>query len=163
MAPERSCSVGYGWTKAAGENRPYCCRVPASLPDVASDVATYLAGAGLGLTLGSNLFAVAESNSNAPNTTPAVYCVASGGPAPAPYLCSKGSFHRLGVNVRVLGGKEAPQAGAQLARQVADKLQCATISGYVAVYLKDAQPVFAGLDDHDAPLWSLNAEAQFAS
>lgn len=138
--------------------------MPTALPDVASDVATYLAAQGLGLTVGTNLFAAPETQI-APTVLPQTACVfvvASGGPAPAPYLSNHGSFHRLAFNVRVLGAKESWDAGADLARAIADKVHLASISGYVAVYLLNAQPVPA-LDDHDAPLWSINAEAQFVS
>jgi len=141
-----------------------------SIPDAPTDVATFLEGAGLGLTRGTNLFASEEVPANqfgsdeaGTVTLPHVYVRSAGGPSPAPYFGSGGSDHILQLSILVRGEREKAFEGFQFARSVADKLQKASITPYYSVLLRDAQPIALGRDDHDEPGWSIGLECRFTS
>jgi hypothetical protein len=131
------------------------------LPDSQTLVANHLAAAGIGLTAGTNLFTGEEIP--AAVSVPGVYVRSAGGPPPAPYFGSGGSDHLLQLSLLVRGERDKEPEGFALARSVADKLQKASISPFYSVLLRDAQPVFLGRDDHDAPGWSLGLECRFTS
>lgn len=130
------------------------------VPDAATDVANYIAAAGLGLTLGTNLFVADEI---AAGVAPAVYVRPSGGPAPEDYFGDAQSFLRLQVSVLVRGEREKKPESATLARSVASALHQAPIAGYVDVQLRESQPVFLGTDDNDAPGWAIGVECHIKS
>jgi hypothetical protein len=139
-----------------------------AIPDSPTVVSAYLAGAGLGLTVGTNLFTSEEIPVDAavPGSSgklPGVYVRAAGGPPPEPYFGSFGSDHILQLSVLVRGERDQDPEGWSLARRVADSLQKATISPFYSVLLRDAQPVFLGRDDHDAPGWSIGLDCRFKS
>lgn len=132
------------------------------IPDAPTDVATFLAAAGLGLTLGTNLFST-EQEIPAEPTVPAVFVRPAGGPPPAPYLGVGKSDHLLQLSILVRGEREKAKEGFAFARSIADKLQMAVISGYYSVLLRESQPVSLGTDDHDAPGWTIGLECRFKS
>lgn len=133
-----------------------------ALPDSPTLVANYLASVGtLGLTAGTNLFTAEEIP--AAVSAPGVYVRPAGGPPPAAYFGSGGSDHVLQMSILVRGQKDKDPEGFELARKVADALQKASISPFYSVLLRDAQPVFLGRDDHDAPGWSVGLECRFKS
>jgi hypothetical protein len=134
-----------------------------TIPDSPTLVATYLAGAGLGLTAASNLFTSEELPSTDGGPIPGVYVRPSGGPAPSPYFGSGGSDHIFQLSILVRGEKDRDPEGWSLARSISDSLQKASISPFYSVLLRDAQPVFIGRDDHDAPGWSIGLECRFTS
>lgn len=132
------------------------------IPDAPTDVATYLSGAGLGLTVGTNLFST-ELEIPAEASVPAVFVRPAGGPPPEPYFGSHGSDHILQLSILVRGEREKAKEGFALARSVAGALQKASIAPYYSVLLREAQPVSLGTDDHDAPGWSIGVECRFTS
>lgn len=136
------------------------------IPDSPSLVATFLAGAGLNLTTGTNLFTSEEIPAPDPATTPTVptvYVRPAGGPPPAPYFGSFGSDHIMQMSILVRGVRDQDPESWVLARSVSDSLQKATILPFYSVLLRDAQPVFLGRDDHDRPGWSIGLECRFTS
>lgn len=133
-----------------------------AIPDSPTLVASYLASVGaLGLVAASNLFTGDEIPAAA--TVPGVYVESSGGPPPSPYFGTGGSDHIFQVSILVRGERDKKPEGFTLARAVSDALQKATISPFYSVLLRDAQPVYLGRDDHDAPGWSIGLECRFTS
>lgn len=138
-----------------------------ALPDSPTVVATFLAAAGLGLTLGTNIFTSEEIPAASDGleggiSAPAVYVRASGGPPPVPYF-SDGSDHILQLSILVRGERDGDPESFELAREICDALQASTIAPFYSVLLRDAQPVFLGRDDNDAPGWSIGVECRFKS
>jgi hypothetical protein len=134
------------------------------IPDAAADVATFLAGASLGLTLGSNLFALAGHGEIPEEAVlPSVFVRPAGGPPPNPYFGATSSDHEFQLSILVRGEKDKPQEGFAFARSVSDALQMATISPYYSVLLRDAAPVPLGTDDHDVPGWTIGVDCRFKS
>jgi hypothetical protein len=143
--------------------------VATAIPDSPTVVATFLAGAGLGLTAATNLFTSEEipdppyPDPDTGPTHPTVYVRPAGGPAPSPYFGSGGSDHIFQLSILVRGERDKDPEGWSLARSISDSLQKASIPPFYSVLLRDAQPVFLGRDDHDQPGWSIGLECRFTS
>lgn len=135
-----------------------------ALPDVAADIAAYLEGAGLGLTRGTNLFAADEVPDFADTATAnEVYVMASGGPAPKPFLGTGSSLHQMSASVLIRGTHMTKTSAGALAASVLRALHLAPISGYVSVLARDALPVYLSVEPHDAPGWSVGVTCLFQS
>lgn len=76
-----------------------------------------------------------------------VSCLNSGGPL-TPYMGSGGSLYEGSVTVRVRSKIEAYSQGEAVARAVLRRCQKATLSGYVSCLVRDAEPVYGGLDEN---------------
>lgn len=133
-------------------------------PDL--DVANHLASTtapDLG-TVGTDIFRGAVRPADPPRVPhAAIFCLATGGPAPAPYLAgsSRESFYRVNVQVRVRGNVGGFGAGQAVALQVRDKLHLASLTGYVRCSVEGAHPIYLGRDDTDHDEWSVNASLWF--
>jgi len=127
-------------------------------PDAA--IATHLAAAGLGLTLGTNLFRgpVRPVSPGVPES--AVFVLAGGGPAPVPYLdaAEHGDTYFFDVQVRIRGSREAFATTRTLARGIRNALHRASISGYLSVLVRESEPTYLGFDGSERPEFSVNAQ-----
>jgi hypothetical protein len=134
------------------------------IPDAAADVATFLEGAGLGLTRGTNLFTL-HNRDEIPDEAvlPSVFVHPAGGPPPDPYFGAHSSDHEFQLSIMVRGEKEKAQEGFAFARSISDSLQMATIAPYYSVLLRESAPVPLGTDDHDAPGWTIGVDCRFKS
>lgn len=110
------------------------------------DVATFLAAAGLNLTLGTNLFTgeVLAVSSSVPAES--VFVEAQRGERPRPYL-GAGNMWPVEVDITVRGPAGNREAARLRARAIRDALHRAAISGYVIVLSVDAEPEHVGADD----------------
>lgn len=126
------------------------------------ELATYLAAAGLGLTVGTNLFSV-PFPASAPDAS---VCVVEWGA-----LASEETFgaslsavamEKPLFKVMVRGARDAADTARQLAGQVCKKLRRlgpATLSG-VAYYNVTAEPPqFMSFDDNGRPRWHFDGTA----
>ena len=79
-----------------------------------------------------------------------------------PYLDgSQSDFSAATVQVLVRGDVGAYALTQTKARSALAAIQRAVISGYVAVYVRESDPNFIGLDDTEHPIFTLNAEMQW--
>lgn len=87
-----------------------------------------------------------------------IFCLASGGPSPTPYLggSTAPSFRAPRVQVRVRSNPGEYAVGVALARSVAAALDKAELAGYVACQLQQAEPIYLGMDDLEHHEWSIN-------
>jgi hypothetical protein len=137
--------------------------------DSASDIATTLAAAGLGLTTGANLFigrlpeaGLASDGVPAPDACVAV--LQTGGGAPLPFV-GQGRKALLSVacQVRVRSGREDFQGGQALAFAVWEALNQTTPSPYLSVVLRESTPFYGGPDNEDRHLWALNVALTYVN
>lgn len=129
-----------------------------SQPDLA--VATALAGAGLGLTLGTNVFwgTIRESDPASGVPSKAVFCTLLLSPAPVNYC--DGSRTPQGrepqVQVVVRGNANDYSTAQTLARSVKDALHDLPPTGYDACRVTQAEPVPIGETNRGEHLFSLS-------
>jgi hypothetical protein len=138
-----------------------------TLKNPAADLAAALAGqtvGGVGLVVGENLFY------HLVHPMPmglVVRLLNTGGPPPVPYLSpTSSSFYAATVQCLVYGmpGDDGFASGEELARGVAGFLHQLIPSGYVTVFVRDAQPVLLPPDgDTQRHAWSLNFEVQYVA
>ena len=129
-----------------------------STPDV--DVAARLVAAGIGLTLGTNLFRGKERPPAAPGIPhKAVFCLASGGAGPQAYADGTALQLRYpSVQVFVRSDPNDFAAGQTLARAVRDALHHATVAGYVNVEVVESEPNYLSEDEQGHHLWTVNVD-----
>ena len=128
-------------------------------PDL--DLATHLQTIGLG-TLASDIFAGPTRPPSASISKASIFCISTGGLPPLPYLDgSQSDFSAATVQVLVRGEVGAYALTQTKARSALAAIQRAVISGYVAVYVRESDPNFIGLDDTEHPIFTLNAEMQW--
>lgn len=126
-----------------------------------ADIAARLDTALGSLTLGVNLFRGKEqpySSTGIPHQ--AVFCLATGGPAPEAYL-----FGGTGVELRypavqiLVRSNPRDFAGGQaLVRTIRDAVHHATIAGYVEVRVAETEPNYVREDDEGHHAWTINVE-----
>ena len=127
-------------------------------PSPDSDIRTALAGSGLGLVAGTNLFC-GPVRAPMPGVPPlAVFVLASGGYGPRPLLGSHTDYRISTVQVTVRSAEQDFAGGQSLARSVLIALQRAAITGYASVVMRESEPNYLGQDQDARHLWSLNAE-----
>lgn len=139
-----------------------------TLKNCAADLATVLTGntiGGLALVSGQNLFS--KRLHPIPFST-AVFLLNSGGEPPQPYLqTTRKAFYNGRVQILVYSGPGVNQfdAGETLARGLAGYLhQLTTVSGYVAIYVRESSPNYLGEDkETQRHMWSLNVDAQYTA
>lgn len=124
----------------------------------ASDVATKLAAAGLGLTVGTNLFIGELRPVETGVPAKAAFVLGHGGPRPTPYLGIGKSYYRSHVQVLVRGNPGEFQVTDALARDVLRALHTKTITGYIQVLAEESEAGYLGADEAERPLFTVNAE-----
>jgi hypothetical protein len=136
-----------------------------ALKDPAADLVTFLTGKTLGgvaLVSGTNLFS-SGLRPDDQTTSPAVFCLNSGGPEATAYLGgNREAFHRPTVQVMIRGGAAAFAAGETLARGVFDELYLAAPTGYVELVPRDSQPAYLGDDEANRGQWVINLECHWS-
>lgn len=142
----------------------------AAAPDTA--VVAVLAAAGLGLTAapaaGANLFAGPVRRPSPTGAvaeqpfTPhkAVFCLATGGPAPISFVRRNTGpdVKRSTVQVRVRSEVNEFGNGQTLARGVWTALQRVVVTGYMSITVRESEPVYLGEDATNHHEWSINLE-----
>jgi hypothetical protein len=127
-------------------------------PDL--DVANFLAGSGLGLTLGTNLFvgSIRPASSSGPSMPPqAVFVISTPGPAPLTFKgAGQGSLSMGMIQVRLRSQPNDFLTAQTLSRQIRDTLHRATIAGYVYVVARQSEPQYLGQDQQGNEEFSLN-------
>ena len=119
----------------------------------ATDVATELAGAGIGLTLGTNLFMGPMRDASASVPKNAVFVKGLPGGLPQRTMGESDEIRSplVSVNVRWT----TFDAGDTKIRQVQEALQAATISGYIDVVAQQSEPLVLGQDNEGLHLFMM--------
>ena len=119
----------------------------------ATDVATELAGAGIGLTLGTNLFMGQIRNVSASVPKNAVFVKGLPGGLPQRTMGESDEIRSplVSVNVRWT----TFDGGDTKIRQVQEALQAATISGYIDVVAQQSEPLVLGQDNEGLHLFMM--------
>lgn len=122
--------------------------------NVPLDVATHLAGASLGLTLGTNIFAgpVREPSSQIPKDCVFVTSVPGGAP-PSRVMGQSYEIRFATLHIRVRWTRY--EEGDTKARDIADKLQGASITGYLDVEPAASEPAPEARDPVGLYYWGL--------
>lgn len=132
------------------------------MADLGFDIATQLAGASIGLTLGANVFDGPEIPASGLVALKAVFCLTTGGAAPQAYMdggASEERFPKCQIMVRGTAGRGNFADGQTLARAVRTAVHRASISGYTDVFVQESEPNFLGFDKDEVPRWSVNVVA----
>ena len=128
-------------------------------PDL--DIANHLQTAGLG-TVATDIFAGPMKPPSAQISQSCIFCISTGGLPPSPYLdASTSDYNVATVQVLVRGDVGAYATAQTKANTARAAIQRATVAGYVAVYVRESNPNFIGLDDTEHPMFTLNAEMQW--
>jgi hypothetical protein len=139
--------------------------MPAANPGL--DVATYLAAdATLSLALGTTVFNGPVRPTSAQVPERAVFCLASGGPAPQPYLDGGAEAERIvAVQIRVRGAPGDWDGARTLAVGCRDRMhqKAATIARsiggtYLDSLVREDQPLYLGTDSQGCHEFSVNVE-----
>lgn len=89
----------------------------------------------------------------------AIFALATGGPAPEPFLATGSTdFVRSYVQLRVRSNANDHVGGQTIARAIRDRLHKAAISGYVDSRVREAEPIYLGMDSFGHHEWSINTE-----
>jgi hypothetical protein len=112
------------------------------------------------LVSGTNLFA--GPIRDLPGTIPdkAVFCLATGGPAPEAFVsAATGNEERYhAVQVRVRGNPRDFASAVTLARGVRDTLHRTVPSGYLECAVRETEPNYLGQDEQGRDDFSINVE-----
>lgn len=119
---------------------------------------TQLAGAGLSLVAGTNVFDGPVRAAGAHVPSKAVFCLLTGGPPPLFQSGQAREVRRSTVQVRVRSEPGKFEAGETLARGCRDALQLARPEGFVAFVVRESEPIYLGADERGHHEWSLNLE-----
>ncbi|KPJ59103.1 MAG: hypothetical protein AMJ46_12620 [Latescibacteria bacterium DG_63] len=130
----------------------------------AAAMVTYLAANVGALTAGTNLFEgpVRPVGTGIPDK--AVFVLATGGPAPEPFLAGDASspdeerVHSLLIRVRSEPGEF--NNGQTLARSVRDAAHRASVAGYLDVSIRECDPAYLGADDEGRHEWSIGVDME---
>jgi len=123
------------------------------------DVATFLSAAGIGLTLGTNLFlgSPKDSRGNIPNNS--VFILGGSGARPERTMGEVSEIRRPITHVRLRYNKF--QTGDTMARSIQDTLRAASISGYLDVVALQSEPQNLGSDMEGRYLWNIGYQLSF--
>lgn len=143
---------------------PWAAPSSGPLLDPAFDVVQFLdtktAGAVV-LAQGSNLF-IGEVRSSERASSPAVFALNTGGPAPEPYLGGRRTaLFRPTVQLIIRGPADDKQAGEALARGVFAWLHQRVLDPYVSWFARDSAPAYLGTDSGQHGQWSINLECVY--
>lgn len=135
-----------------------------SEPYANEDVATALAGSGIGLTIGTNLFQGSPLQVQTGMPSQSVFCELLGGyGTPQRYL--QGPYNEAGVGVQareprvhitVRSNPHDYQGGQTLARNVRDSLHDVPISGYDAVRIEQQEALFVYQTNNGEFVWTMD-------
>jgi hypothetical protein len=125
------------------------------------DVVTELAASGLGLVSGTNLFTGPERSVGDGIPDQAVFVLATGGAPPAPFIDGSGvDYCWSTVQITVRSAVRSFHSGQALARSVRNAIHEASISGYVDVRAREAEPNYLGADEQEMHTWTINVEME---
>lgn len=90
----------------------------------------------------------------------AIFCLASGGPAPLPYLGGSAapSFRQPSVQVRIRSAPNDYAGGLATARAASAALDKAALTDYVACQLRQSEPTYLAQDTQGAHHFSVNVD-----
>lgn len=127
------------------------------------DVATFLAAAGLGLTLGANLFTgpVLAVGTGVPAS--AVFCINAPAERPEPFAGSGTSTYAADVEVTIRGAPDARGPARALAASIIEALQMATLSGYHLVLVVDSVPEYVKKDQQGCHEYAVAVTVEWVS
>lgn len=125
--------------------------------DVAAVVAAIL---GSGWAVGTNVFTGPVRPVAAGVPYSAIFCLATGGPPPEPFLGVDKDRYLFSVQVAVRGGRDSFGATRARARALRNGLHRRDVTGYYAVRVRDAEPIFLGLDASGSPDFRLNVQLE---
>lgn len=129
----------------------------------ASDLASYLANHGLGLTLGENLFSAPMVRTDAPDVDAlAVSVIDTGGPPPENYLGGRKALLTASVQIQIRSEIEDYNGGLTLAQAIWEKLHLAQLSGYTLVECEESAPNYIGPDKSGRHRFSFNIEMTYS-
>lgn len=137
-----------------------------AVPNPARDVASYLSGAGLGLSLaGGTLFYAPEMPAN-PTVTGvpviATFVAQYGGAPPMPYLGTGVNQWEYRVQIVTRTSMENYPTGLALARSINAAVHLATITdqansaAYLSCYALQSDPIYIGPNEMEQPRWAIN-------
>ena len=120
----------------------------------ALDVATFLSGAGIGLTLGANLFVGSLRAESALVTREAVFV--SGGSSTAPSrVMGQGSETRFVlVSVRIRWSRF--QEGDALSRSILNAMRAASLPGYLDTFSVQSEPLLLSVSSEGRYFWFMS-------
>ena len=121
-----------------------------------SDMATFLAAAGLGLTKGTNLFWGTQRGVGGGVPINAVFVIGGGGTEPERTMGRTLEIRHPFVIIRVRWSSNG--AGDAKARAIQDALDNATISGYLDVRALNSEPQSIGQGTDGNHLWTMQYE-----
>ncbi len=118
------------------------------------DVSTALSGAGIGLTLGTNLFIGSFKAASARVPINSTFIGPSPGAGPERFMGEVAEIRRPMVHIRLRNGTF--QAGDTLIRLIQDTMQAIAISGYLDVVAVQSEPTYLGENKEGHHLWSMS-------
>lgn len=132
-----------------------------TLSNYASDVATVLGAAGIGLTLGTNLYTGpmrAHEAEGVPNE--AVFVITVGGRSPIDYCDHSHTpqLHFPRVQIMVRSDPHDWDGGLALANDIYEAIHSKEPSGYVSARSAESAPIHVGETDNGEFLWSINVD-----
>lgn len=131
----------------------------ATTPDL--DIVNHLNTNVAALTKGTNLFYGPVRGQDTPDASyipdEAVFVLSSGGPEPNAFLGSINTCEEIfsSLTIRVRSAPDDFDGGQTLARSVRDALHHQTITGYVNVTVREADPAYLGVIDKKLHEWSI--------
>lgn len=131
----------------------------ATSPD--ADVRTRLLAQGAGTQYDVFMGPVRDPDPSKGIPDEATFCLANGGREPMPFLQDGNPCYRWSsVQVRVRSAQNQFAAGQTRARAVREALHISAISGYVAVRVRESEPLYLGQDESGHHHWSVNVEME---
>lgn len=131
---------------------------PSTLPE--ATLAAILAGAGLGLTTGANLFSGPEQVGNDTGIpAAAAFIMTYGGTPPQPYLGDAQDLREIATQVTVRGASGDVEGARSLAWSVWQAIQRKHTNlpaGYIDTRCAQAAPIYIGLNGADQPRFTVN-------
>ncbi len=113
-----------------------------------------------GLTTGTNLFnGPLRPRLTSGSPAVGVFVLASGGPQREGYLDGNANSPEIAnhsVQITVRGDSEDFEGGQTLARGVFTTVHNATVSGYFHVRVREAAPLYLGINNQGLHLWTMN-------
>lgn len=131
---------------------------------VATDLATILGAAGIGLTSGTNIFPGPVLEVDAAGTVPAkcVFILRTGGEPPRPFLGGgKTTYRSVSCQVKVRSDREDFSGGETLAGAALDALNLASAAPYSLIQVDESAPFYGGVDGSDRHWWSFVVTAEY--
>lgn len=130
---------------------------------------TILAAAGLGLTLGTNLFTGPPKPhiNGGPIPRNAVFIFGVQSFEPRPYFGNGQDYRQFRTNLYVRQAQDQFETGQTLAREAWQALQrnasvtAGTYTGFFGLLMAESDPQYFGLDDTDNHRWTMTARLMY--